>query len=100
MTSDGIEAAESPLTAADVGVMALLQLLTELRLQLGLDPDGSDTAGRFRGVLGEHLQIGNVVSSPGQTWDSGAAPAIATLADRVKRGAPVLARIARRNGKW
>ena len=88
-------APDETLTAADVGVIALLQLLTELRTHLGLDPDGSATAARMLGILGTYRQLGCVVSAAGEPWDPACEPAIKVMRRRIKMAAPVIARLAR-----
>lgn len=84
-----------PATAADVGVMVLLQLLTELRMGLGLDPDGSDTPVRARGVAGEYGELSRVISAPGLPWDPLASVSNDTLRRRLRASAPIIARLAR-----
>jgi hypothetical protein len=70
------------------GLIALILLLTELNLKLGLDEDGSATLDRVLGILGEFRQLGPLALPI-------APAALEEARRRVELGEPLLARIAR-----
>lgn len=84
-----------PLGMAEIGVLLLLQLLTEDRMSGGADPDGSATLGRAQSILGGWRQIGRTARADGTPFDRRAEPAIAELRQALDRAEPILARVAK-----
>lgn len=78
-------------------MMAAVVLLTETRMRLGLDPDGSHTLNRMEGVLGEWDEVAECVSAPGTPYDPAAKAARAKVRSLLRRSRPLLTRMARPN---
>jgi hypothetical protein len=88
-----------PITPAGIANAVLLLQLTQLRMGLGLDPDGSATTSDFLAILGGYRQLGRVVCAPGMPWDPSAEAAIALVRRKVRAAEPILARLARPDRK-
>lgn len=84
-----------PAEAADIAALINLALITEMRLRLGLDADGSATIGRAMAMLGAYGQLAHAVRAPGLPWDPGAGEGRALLRTRLRLAQPVLSRLAR-----
>lgn len=84
---------------ARVGLLALLQQLTELSMSLGQDPDGSATVGRFMGILGEQAEISRGLPDGDGPFTPDLVAAREALGIEARRAEPILARIARPDGR-
>lgn len=91
---DAAEAQTDPITPADVGVIAIVHLLTEMNVRAGADPDGSHTIGRLLILLGGYEQLGRVVAAHGMPWDAAADGAGRELRRRLRLAEPVVSRLA------
>ncbi len=53
-----------PLTAAELGVVAVLVLIAELSVKLGVDPEPSETAARAGMIMRDALRVASPVPMP------------------------------------
>ena len=85
-----------PIDLGCIAMTALLMQHAELRMGMGLDPDGSQTIGRFLAILGGYGQLSRAIDiAAGMPWDPQAALARGQLRSLVLRSEPVLTRWAR-----
>jgi len=73
---------------------AILHLMTEMRMELGLDPDGSLTPERINTVLGHWDAISGCADAPGAPFSPDSKDARKALREAIKRFGPVLSRMA------
>lgn len=93
-TDDGARTAVGDGAAMLVAVL-LAHEMTELRMRLGLDPDGSGTIDRLLGKLGAYEAVSPALRPNGAAYDPSSRAARDSLRRALMRQGPVIARLAR-----
>lgn len=83
-----------PATAEGQLCLALLQVITETRHQLGLDPDGSLTLDRVLAALGGFDQVSRAMEPMDTRATAEVRACNCAVRDKLRRAGPLLSRLA------
>src|SRR5688572_23477807 len=82
-------------SAGEMYGLAAIALLTDLRMHLGLDPDGSDTFDRAAAKVAEWETLSRAFEAPRSVFAVDAGQPRAACMETLRRSKPLLARLAR-----